>query len=983
MNNLDPENLSEIIPMEPEGISLQEGDTDYEKLIVVGLGASAGGFEALQGIIKNLEPHPDISFVITLHMDPNQPSLLAGLLARYSKIPITPIKDGEMIRGNHIYVCPPNYNVVLLNNAFRLTKTEIRAFPRPSINTFFQSLAKEKEEKAVGVVLSGTGSDGADGIQAIKNGGGLTIAQNEKSAKYSSMPHAAISTGLVDAVLSPEEIARQLPEIVFAPSLFQFREHSSSSGIDAILDLLLDRTGTDFSDYKMNTIGRRIERRMIVNKTKNLQEYVELLQNSDKEVKLLHKDLLIIVTQFFRDMEAFDSLKKHLRNLLSTKKDGDTLRIWVPGSATGEEAYSLVMNISEILGKKINRYRPQVFATDISREAIESARRGIYHRDMIQHIPENILDKYFVRKSDYYEISKRLRDMIIFSNHDLIKDPPFLNMDLISCRNLLIYFNSDLQKRIFSIFHHSLKPNGILFLGQSESVSGVNQMFGTLDGKYKIFQKEMVHNPPRLEMLNYYPRHYPGNIIQNKAVEKPVKVDPPNLDEMISSAVLRFFGDSLILLDQYNNVVLTRGRARRFLDFPEGPVSHDIFMLVKNDLRIDLRAAISRVRREKITCNTSRIRILPNGDSELKLVSMTVIPLMNTSETVKDLVLAFHDEPAFETVESKTVDDTRVFELEHELNVMRERLQSTIEELETSNEELQSSNEELQSSNEELQSTNEELETSNEELQSTNEELYTVNEELQVKTRELLILNDEITNTFNIINFGILLLDRDGRVRRYTPFVENLFTIKEQDLGHLIGTIVQKVAIPGLLENLDEAITGQQLVVQDIQNEDKSYHITYHPFYNENKEIDGSIVGIYDITEQKIKDDMIRKQEEIQMAIIKTAPIGITILDESGQIVQANEEAERILRMSEKDITDHQTEWEVHDVYGDDFPQDKLPFSIVKRTKEAVHDVVNCLLIGEERICISINGQPLIDASGRFRGAVFTITDVTEKIECA
>jgi two-component system CheB/CheR fusion protein len=897
-----------------------------EKQKIVGIGSSAGGLEALQHFVKNIPTDTNLSFIIAQHLDPSQPSLLINILSKSSTIDIKEAKQGERPKPNTIYICPPNNNIAILNEKISLTPPNSKIYPKPSIDTFFSSLAKELGENAIGIILSGTGSDGAQGIKAIKYGGGITIVQDERSAKYSSMPRASIDTGCVDAVLPSDIIAKELKSIISSPNIFFINENAPKN-LDTIYDILLERLNIDFTDYKINTIQRRIHRRMAVNKITSLEEYVEYLKKSPKEAPLLYKDLLVIVTSFFRDLDAFYSLDNVIRQIVDNKNRNDNIRVWIPGCATGEEVISIAILLHKELvnQNKLGHIKVQIFATDVSDEAISEARNAKYFKEEIAQIPQEYIKDYFVKKDDLYEVSKSIRDLIIFSKHDLIKDPPFISLDLISCRNLLIYFNSTLQKRLFGVFHHSLKLRGFLFLGKSESTSGLTSFFRTVDSKWKIFQKEETLNPPKLEYLQYYPKRYPTNI-NIEEIKKDKVVDKNQvLNDAITGAVLQFFAKDYIIIDKDNAIIYTSGNIKQYFDIPIGKMSTDILSFAREDIRIDLRSAIYRSRREQTT-TTQKVH-----QSEINNIYISTVPLPNSDYYNDTIMVMFSEiEESDETKSNITISERERYEIEHELLVTKERLQTTIEELETTNEELQSTNEELQSANEELRSTNEELETSNEELQSANEELSTVNDELEIKSRDLRETNDDLVNAFRTIDYGVVFIDKYLRIRRYTPFMKNIFNIKIDDIGSLLTSIECKIDFPELKKHLTDVIENSKSKHFEFQDGGFIYYCHIKPFFNEQERVSGAILTFLDKTEITKKEKELDKyknyleeiiEEKTHEIISKDAQfkvlfehiaIGVIKTDDKGNILEVNSKFCEMLGYTKKEMQEEITKLNIN-----------------------------------------------------------------------
>ncbi|CAA6810047.1 MAG: Chemotaxis protein methyltransferase CheR (EC [uncultured Sulfurovum sp.] len=833
-----------------------------QRFEIVAIGASAGGFEALQLFIKNLKTDTDIAYVIAQHLDPKQPTMLLELLSKSTQLPILRVKDGEIPQKNHIYICPENNNITIVDFKFKLTLPEARIMPKPSVNIFLTSLAKDLEDKAVGIILSGTGSDGAEGIKAIKNAGGITLAQDERSAKYPSMPKAAIETGYVDAILTPELMASELPRIIKYPRILE-EVSDVPKNLERIYDLLLTKHNVDFSDYKLSTIQRRIERRMSVNKVNSLEEYVTILEKSKNELHLLHKDFLVIVTSFFRNEEAFNSLESKINAMVHNYSE--TIRVWVAGCATGEEAYSLAMLFYKILQEHNLNKKVQIFATDISDDAIHKARIGMFQKEEIEHISEYYLENCFVKKDDSYEISKHIREMIIFSKHDIIKDPAFLNIDLISCRNLLIYFNNNLQRRVFSIFHHAFNGNGILFLGKSESTSNLVNFFKPIDSKWKIFTKDTALLSPALENIVYFPKRYPKNYIHQEP-KKPLNPQDKKslIFNAINNSILKSFAKDFLVIDRNNQIIFTNGEINKYIKIPVGSFSNDVFSFINEDIRIDLRTVLSKSRRELVSTN-QRVRTILNNNDTIQYINILAFRLDHPNfldNAVCVMFIESSDEIETQNLNINSNSDSALFEMENELLLMKERLQTTTEELETSNEELQSTNEELQSSNEELQSTNEELETSNEELQSSNEELTTVNDELEMKTQDLRVSNSDLENIFNSLKFAVVIIDRKLRIRKYTKKVNKLFDIRASDIGETITSIAFYSEIHDFRSLLLECLEKEESNTFELHSRGEQYNVLFQPYINENGKVSGLILSFYNISKIKKNENALKKAKE-------------------------------------------------------------------------------------------------------------------------
>jgi two-component system CheB/CheR fusion protein len=826
-------------------------ENPYTNLTIVGLGASAGGFEALQKFIQNIEPSSRITYVIVQHLDPKQPTLLGTLLERFSKIPIIAITDGLEPLADHIYYCPPNSDLLIENGHFSLVVPSIKPYPKPSVNRFLKSLALEKKEKAIGIILSGTGSDGAEGIIAIKQNGGIALAENE-NAKYFSMPKAAIDTHAVDAVLPSELLAQGIPYAIDDPKYFD-RHFDLLDNIDKVFRLLNQKSDVDFSDYKENTVHRRLERRIIDTKSESVDDYIDLLQRSPAEIMKLKKELLIIVTSLFRDKEAFSALEIELLKLLDEKLDNH-LRIWVAACATGEEAYSLAIVVTELLKKMNLTKKVTIFATDVSEEAIDEARSRNFSEDEISEMDPLLLSTYFVEKNHRYTPIKPIRDMIVFSKHDVIKDPPFLNLDLVSCRNVLIYFNTELQHRVLSIFSYALKYQGLMFLGLSETIGNLTSIFSIIDTKYKIYRKSNDMGNIDIETLAYFQR----KDFQSGTRKLRDEVNALDINTSINTAVSGYFAQNGVIVDSSGGILFFKGE-NKFISHPNGLVTNEIYKQVADFLRLDLRATLNEAVKNDHVSVSKRIRVLPLTDERI-YVTITAFPLPRNKLSESSYFITFEeinetDKLPFLAHQMQVHDINDVSILENELTALKERLQITIEELETSNEELQSTNEELQSSNEELQSTNEELETSNEELQSTNEELHTVNDELEHKNKELAFVNEALNKVVEVINTDVLILDKNLDLFLHTKGIERFFQINYTHKINLSEIMMNAlVSIPNLFENVKNVVHNKSEIEYDLIIENRIYWFQIKAI-NFSSDDFGVIIGFTD------KTDIIRNQE--------------------------------------------------------------------------------------------------------------------------
>jgi len=839
--------------------------TDEKNIYIVGLGASAGGFEALQKFLEKIEENEKILYVIVQHLDPNQPTLLGNLLSKYTKIPIAMIENEMIPLPNNIYFCPPNKDLTLKNNRFILTEPQEKAYPKPSINKFFESLAIEKKEKAIGVILSGTGSDGAKGIELIHKFGGIALAEDE-GAKYFSMPKAAIDTGVVDSVLPPELLCESIPLVIEDREYFT-KQYEVKGSVYKIFDLLNKKIGIDFSSYKENTIFRRIKKRMSETKKIEIEDYIEFLKTDSDELEKLKNELLIIVTSFFRGEEAFLELETNLETLIRSK-DEHILRVWVTACATGEEAYTVAIIIKEILKRLDIDKKVTIFATDVSEIAIEGARNKSYSVEQMAGVKSEFVTKYFDEHSTGFRPKKVIRDMIIFSKHDIIKDPPFSNLDLISCRNLLIYFNNDLQKNIMGAFYYALKFGGLLFLGQSETIGTLGHLFSTVHSKNKLYKKtsDIGILPP--EGLRFGKK---STFISNNERNIQEKNNIVEIDFSINKAVSKEFGKNGLVIDgNSNHILFYKGDTTEFISQPKGINTNDIFKLAKDYLKLDLRATLNEAKNKKSFVSSKKIKILPYN--ELNFYLLILIFPLDSNKLGDNTFFIIFDKFEEKNVlkigdkfESSNSNELSI--LEDELASLKERLQITIEELETSNEELQSTNEELQSTNEELQSTNEELETSNEELQSTNEELQTVNDELSFKNSELEFAQKAFNNVLSSIKVDVLIVDKELNILKYTDGILKFFDISKLRSDNFSKILLNStIALPNLLEDLRLCLQTDSEVGYEVTLGTKIFWFRVHKIsMSAKKENDetGLVLSFLDKTEIFEKDKLLYQQSKM------------------------------------------------------------------------------------------------------------------------
>ncbi|WP_462319582.1 CheR family methyltransferase, partial [Marinilabilia sp.] len=795
-----------------------------ETIPVVAIGASAGGLEALQTFFKVMPPKPGVAFVVIQHLSPDYKSFMDELLGRITKLNIEIIEDGIKLKRDTIFLIPPRKNLSLFHNQLFLEDQSKRKNLHLPVDIFFRSLATERGSDAIGIVLSGTGSDGTLGSKAIKENGGMIMAQDEQSSKFDGMPRNTIATGLTDYILPPEKMPEALLSYLKHPLIE--KSHSIDSilkqetdVLSKILMILRDYSGADFSFYKEKTIIRRLERRLSVNHFQTLEQYLTLLSESDKEKEILYRELLIGVTSFFRNPEAFESLKNKVIPSIVEDAGDRTIRIWVTACSTGEEAYSLAITFLEYFEKNNIKADLKLFATDIDNESIEIAGQGFYPESILADVHPEILAKYFEKNENGYKVSEHLRKNIIFATHNILKDPPFSKTDFISCRNLFIYLKPEIQKNIFSTFYFSLRTNGYLFIGASESLGNMDTAFAPIDNKWKLFRARDGFRPPsgtkipNLDIFNGKSRKEQPKASQGQGPSK----SPVRLDKMLERIINDFLPPSVII-DENFNLVHVINNINDYISLPSGKFTQNFLSLVNEDMRMVVSGLIRKLLTDTQPIVSETIKNAKGFSN--KLIHIETRRLNHDDESYNYFVVSFSQKGLDSVTDEKTRESLTdlnekqsevYYELEKELQYTKENLQATVEELETSNEELQSSNEELIASNEELQSTNEEL-------QSVNEELYTVNSEHQNKIEELTKLNNDINNLLKNTNIGTLYLDSKLCIRKFTPVVSQLTNIIEMDIGRPIHHISVPENYHSFIEDINKVLDDLQPIEKEIQD---------------------------------------------------------------------------------------------------------------------------------------------------------------------
>ncbi|MDD5037208.1 MAG: chemotaxis protein CheB [Methylococcaceae bacterium] len=892
---------------------------------IVGIGASAGGLAAFEAFFSGMPANtdPGMAFVLVQHLAPDHKSILSDLLKRYTRMQVFEVEDGMAVQPNCTYIIPPNRDMALLNGSLQLLEPSAPRGQRLPIDFFFRSLAQDQKERAICIVLSGTGSDGTLGVRSIKGEGGMVMAQAPETTEYDGMPRSAIATGLVDFVLSPADMMTQL--INFAQQAFGKAQHPASlpasnadDALKKIFVLLRAQTSHDFSQYKRNTIIRRVERRMAVHQIARLDEYVRYCQQIPAEIHALFRDLLIGVTQFFRDPNEFKALSEQVvPRLFAGKPAGTLIRIWVPGCSTGEEAYSLAILLQEQLEVSKKSAKVQIFATDIDSNAIETARSGLYPASIAADLTPERLARFFSREADgsSYRIHKGIRDLLVFSDQDVIKDPPFSKLDLISCRNLLIYLGSDLHKKLIPLFHYALNPGGFLFLGTSETVGEFADLFATLDRKAKLYQrKEEVRGAYRSVTGKFIAPHPLTHQHPERKVASEIKIP---LRELTERALLQHFKAVGVLVNERGDILYLQGRTGHYLEPAPGEAGMNILKMAREGLRPALTAALHKATAQLQPVLQSGLQVKTNGGFsavDLTVKSVAASAAMADEPHLFLVILEEASIPCEEGSENAAhptpIDgehaatiDARITALQQELRAKDEYLQSSVEELETSNEELKSANEEMQSVNEELQSTNEELETSKEELQSVNEELATVNNELQSKMADLARANNDMSNLLASTDIGTIFVDHQLLIQRYTPAVTQIINLILTDVGRPVGHIVSNlVGYDSLVEDVKTVL--DRLVSKEIEVQTQAgawFLLRIRPYRTVENVIEGAVITFVDISELK-RAQAIARENQAQRhlaAVVRDSRDGILMLDLSGCILAWNPAAERLYGWSE------------------------------------------------------------------------------------
>lgn len=832
---------------------------------IVAVGASAGGLEAVSNLLRAVPSEPGFAVIFISHLDPSHESAMVELLSRTTRLTVQEARDGARVTCNSVYVLPPNSDMTISDGVLHLVKREASRGHHMPIDSFFSSLAADQTSNAVGVILSGTATDGNRGLSSIKDNGGTTFAQDVKSAKYDGMPSSAIAAGVVDYVLPPGRIAEELIRMAKRP-IEQAPGADLFDGKDRLLKEIFRHlksfSKVDFVDYKVATIRRRIPRRMNINQVADLSEYVKLLQRNPMEVEALYRDVLINVTSFFRNPPVFESLREVVYpKILAERPSSEPVRVWVPGCSTGEETYSHAISLVEMLSELRLEMPIQIFGTDLSESAIQKARTGIYKDAITNDISEIRLRRFFHRVPDGYQISKSIRDMCVFARQNVFSDPPFSRMDLISCRNVLIYLGSVLQKRVIPIFHYALKERGFLLVGNTEGLlcSGA-EIFELVDRRSKIYQKKPVPSPvtfgmgisPQTTAEFVQPRTN-----RSEKAEEPSKV-PLDVQREADRLLLTKYVPSAVVVNEELEIVQTRGRTNRYLELPAGKASLNLLKMARPGLLYELRTLVDKARKQSIPVSKESV-VLEDGSSSVE-IKLEVIPFRSPARDQRQFLILFEEkessQPASPSPQPRTPEeiadskDMQVAQLKQELASTKEYLQSVIESQEATNEELQSANEEIQSGNEELESTNEELQTSKEELESANEELNTVNDEIQHRNHQLAQFSNDLINLLNSVTIPVVMLGQDLHIRRFTPEAERVFGFSSHEVGKSLSRLPLNLDLPQLERSMLDVMRDVSMHSEQVKARDgKAYQLRITPYRTLENKIDGVVLTLVDISD--------------------------------------------------------------------------------------------------------------------------------------
>ena len=961
-----------------------------ESFPIVAIGASAGGLEAITQFVEHLTPDMGMAYLVVQHLDPQHKSMLVELLSRHTSLPIEEVTHRTKVEKDRIYVIPPNRNMHLEQGRLCLSSRGPSGAREMPIDYLFRTVAIECPGNCIGVVLSGTGSDGSLGIEDIKSAGGITFAQDQNSARHDGMPRSAIATGSIDFVLSPEAIALELRRIARHPYTDgkQIAGLSQEALLQRIFTMLRNRTAVDFKHYKQNTIKRRIFRRLALLKIETVEDYIRLLTTNQNELDALYQDMLIKVTCFFREANSFKILRDEVfPSIMRNRMRPEPIRIWVPGCSTGEEVYSLAIALLEYLDGNTHGAPIQIFGTDVSETALEKARSGIYIENIALDVSAERLRRWFVRVDRGYQITKDIREMCVFAKQNLTSDPPFSKIDLISCRNLLIYLDTIFQARVMPIFHYALKAHGFLLLGNSESVGIHHDLFTPVEKRAKIYTKKSMTRPAGVSLT----RATEENFVEERAtlVERR---HTPDIQQHADRFIISRFAPAGVIIDEEHKIVQFRGATGDYLEPAPGRATFHLLKMARGNLGLELRTLIQRARTSGRPIRKEGVRFQP-AQGLIRELALEVAPIRAEGSSAVHFLVLFEEPTSAPTPaesalpaatfstpqEKRRTESARIEELKQELSSAKAYLQSTIEESEAATEELKSANEEIMSSNEELQSTNEELETAKEELQSTNEELTTVNEEVQSRNAELSLLNSDLNNFLGSVNVPVVMLGTDLRIRRFTPMTHRVFNLIPTDIGRPFGDIKPKVHAPNLdqliARVIDTVTVHEQEVVDD---EGRYYRLSIRPYRTPENKIDGAVLVFVDIDSIKRASLQLEEAKSYAEAIVEAVLDPLLVLDADFTIQGANSAYYQLFQTDARETENRslfaldKSQWDLPEVR-------KLLRAAFKyrRKTQPVEITEHFRRIGERSLLV--NARHMARKNGGTPLILVTLTDITPR----
>jgi len=954
-------------------------DTEQSRFPVVGIGASAGGLNAFKTFFSHMPDNSNMAYVLVPHLDPNHQSLMVELLTKHTSMPVCEVEDNMPVTPNHVYIIPPAKYLKIHQRELQLINPPAKRGAETAIDNFFRSLAEDQEERAIGIILSGTGSHGTLGLQAIKANGGMAMVQSPDTAEYERMPQNAINTGCIDYILAPEAMPEEL--IKYAQHAYVRGDWSpielpetEQDQLNRILALLRTRIKYDFRCYRKNMLLRRVLRRMGLNHINLLTEYLEILRNDAEEIDLLYHDLLISVTCFFRDPQAYQVLEQRVIPQLVEQHSDSPVRVWVPGCATGEEAYSIAMLLIEQFSAALKPPDIQIYATDIDDNALEFARQGIYPESITADVSNERLRRFFTLVDSHYQIKKQLRESVVFAAQNLISDAPFSKLDLICCRNLLIYLEPDVQQKVISLFHFALHEDGFLFLGSSETIGRQVDMYETVSKKWRLFRRI---GPTRRDRLNF---PIVSSFKRRGLLQPLIKDDASHeLDfaELTQRQLLADYSPASALINRKYEILYFYGTTGDFLQAPTGEPTRDLIAMARQGLRTKLRAACHRAIRDNqaVIDNSARVK----RDNTLLPCIITVKPIVDSKQAKGLLLVSFQineHSPADESrlSEHKGDDESSLItQLEYELKTTREDLQSTIEEMESSNEELKASNEEIMSMNEELQSSNEELETSKEELQSLNEELSTVNNQLQDKVEQLDQANNDILNLINSSNITTLFLDTELHIKQFTPATGKLLKLISSDIGRAVNTFATDFTGTGLQDDARLVLEKLTPIEKEIHTADNhDYLRRCQPYRTPDNRIDGVVITFFDITERVKSEAQTRRLA----TVVRDSNDAITVQDLDGNFLTWNRGAEQIYGYTEREAL----QMNIRDLIPANSAESELEYIRLVKQGQPVDSYDGHRQTKDGQILdIWMTATPLKDESGQPTAIAITERDISER----